>query len=419
MIDIRSLFFALLFSMTMWAQKQQASPYSFFGIGNSFPSKTVEESFMGGVGTSFSDPLRLHFSNPASLSSLRFTTYAMGALNSSATLTDETTTQNASAFSLSYVALGFPLGKRMGAMGGLRTRTGVGYTLNEGTVTSDRGLLTYEGKGGTNSLFLGVGYRLFKGFSIGIEGAYVFGTIDNTITQEQENLQYDIRLRTENTLRGFDTKLGFNYQKILFKKYTLGAGLVFQKSDAITINATSQLYNGFFSELSESIVRTLEKETSSGAMKTPVNTTFAIGYGALQKWNASLEYSFQEAVRFSGNALQNNLKKVNYSDSKRISLGGYYIPKHNSLTSYFSRVTYMAGIKYEEVGIEIDGTQVEDFGMSFGVGLPMGRGLSNFNIGVEVGRKGQVSASLVEEKYVNLKMSFSLGDQWFKKRKID
>ena len=79
----------------------------------------------------------------------------------------------------------------------------------------------------------------------------------------------------------------------------------------------------------------------------------------------------------------------------------------------------MAGIKYEELGMHIAGTQIKDFGMSFGVGLPMGRGLSNFNIGIEYGKKGEVTSSLIEEKYVNLKMSFSLGDRWFKKRKID
>jgi hypothetical protein len=419
MIDKIFLFFALLFSLNMLAQKQQVSPYSFFGIGNSFASKTVEEALMGSVGASLSDPLRLNFSNPAGLSSLRFTTYAIGTLNSSAALTDETTTQNASVFSLSYVALGFPVGKRIGVSGGLRTRTGVGYTLKEGDVSTEQGLYTYEGEGGTNSLFLGVGYRLFKGFSVGIEGAYVFGTIDNTITQQQEDLQYDIRLRTENVLRGFDTKLGFNFQKIFSKKHTLGVGLVFQKKKDISVSATSQLYNGFFSELSESIVKTLEEEHASGIVKTPVSTTFSFGYGALEKWNASLEYSFQEALRFSGGALQNNLRKVNYNSSKRISLGGYYIPKYNSLTSYFSRVTYMAGIKYEDLGMQIEGTQIKDFGISFGVGLPMGRGLSNFNIGIEVGEKGEATSSLVEEKYVNLKMSFSLGDRWFKKRKID
>jgi hypothetical protein len=419
MIYRTTLFFALFFSLNMLAQKQQASPYSFFGIGNAFPSKTVEESLMGSVGVSFSDPVRLNFSNPAGLSSLRFTTYAIGALNSQTSLSDETSNQNSSVFSLSYVALGFPIGNRIGVSGGLRTRTGVGYTLKEGELSSEQGLYTYEGKGGTNSLFLGVGYRLFKGFSVGLEGAYVFGTIDNTITQQQEDLQYDIRLRTENVLRGFDTKLGFSYQQVFSKKYTLGAGFVLQKRKDIHVSTTSQLYNGFFSEFSESTVRTLEEESASAKMKTPVNATFSIGYGALQKWNASLEYSFQEALRFSGDALQNNLRKVNYNSSKRLSLGGYYIPKYNSLTSYFSRVTYMAGIKYEDLGMQIEGTQIKDFGMSFGVGLPMGRGLSNFNVGIEYGKKGEVTSSLIEEKYVNLKMSFSLGDRWFKKRKID
>ena len=67
----------------------------------------------------------------------------------------------------------------------------------------------------------------------------------------------------------------------------------------------------------------------------------------------------------------------------------------------------------------LDGTEITDFGMSFGIGLPMGKGLSDLNVGLEYGIKGEVTDTLVEEKYINLKLSLSLGDKWFRKRKID
>jgi hypothetical protein len=38
---------------------------------------------------------------------------------------------------------------------------------------------------------------------------------------------------------------------------------------------------------------------------------------------------------------------------------------------------------------------------------------------VEYGIKGEATDTLIEEKYINLKLSLSLGDKWFRKRKID
>ena len=91
----------------------------------------------------------------------------------------------------------------------------------------------------------------------------------------------------------------------------------------------------------------------------------------------------------------------------------------NSLTNYFQRVVYRYGFKYENTGMELRGEQLNDLGMSFGLGLPLGKGLTYLNLGVEYGVKGKASSALVEEKYLNVRMSMSLGDKWFRKRKID
>ena len=67
-------------------------------------------------------------------------------------------------------------------------------------------------------------------------------------------------------------------------------------------------------------------------------------------------------------------------------------------------------------------TEIKDFGISFGLGLPL-RSLSNLNLGVEYGRKGSTINNLIQENYFNFKLSLSLsaiGQQaWFIKKRID
>jgi hypothetical protein len=51
--------------------------------------------------------------------------------------------------------------------------------------------------------------------------------------------------------------------------------------------------------------------------------------------------------------------------------------------------------------------------------LPLGNRLSNVNVGFEYGKKGTTSNGLLEENYFNFRLSLSLNDIWFRKRKID
>ena len=58
-------------------------------------------------------------------------------------------------------------------------------------------------------------------------------------------------------------------------------------------------------------------------------------------------------------------------------------------------------------------------GMTFGIGIPVVSMFSNLNLAVEIGKRGTTDANLVEEKFANLKMSLSLNDRWFVKRKYN
>lgn len=416
MIQKTILFFALLVTMSNYGQKQQASPYSFYGIGNNFLSKTVEENMMGGVGTALSVPGNLNFSNPAALSGLLFTTYSVGLLNTINVVSDESTTQKSSIFSLSYLGLGIPLGNKGGLTAGIRGRSGVGYTLYS---SDELRTYTHEGSGGASSLFVSGGYQVFKGLSLGVEAAFVFGSIEHVVTEEEEEITYNSREKHNSSLRGLETKLGLFYTSKVGKTKNLNLGLTLANSSEIDITETSVFYKWFFFGTSESIKESTDLVTAYGTFVNPLNTTVAIAYGNRSIWQTSLEYSFNKAQSYTGETLIQNTRNVVYTDYARMSLGGYYIPKFNSLTSYFQRVTYRYGFKYENTGMELNGEPLTDLGMSFGVGLPLGKGLSHLNIGLEYGVKGEISNALVEEKYFNVRMSMSLGDKWFKKRKIN
>lgn len=76
-------------------------------------------------------------------------------------------------------------------------------------------------------------------------------------------------------------------------------------------------------------------------------------------------------------------------------------------------------MRYEETGINLRGEDINEYGISFGVGLPIGRLFSNVNIGFELGSKGTTKNGLVKENFFNTFISLSLNDKWFEKRYID
>jgi hypothetical protein len=63
--------------------------------------------------------------------------------------------------------------------------------------------------------------------------------------------------------------------------------------------------------------------------------------------------------------------------------------------------------------------QITDFGITFGVGLPVYRSKSTINIAAEFGKKGTTEDNLVLEDYFRLNLMVNLYDLWFIKRRFD
>ena len=181
----------------------------------------------------------------------------------------------------------------------------------------------------------------------------------------------------------------------------------------IVIDPTTQ--QEFTINISEVDLSVFNLETTK--LTLPSKTSFGVGVGSPRKWFAGVEYTYLKASQFKNRLL--TIDNASYEDASTISVGGFYIPKYDSFNRYWERIVYRTGIRFEDTGLRINNQDIKEFGISFGVGLPVGRIFSNANVGFEIGTRGVDTADLVKENFVKFQISLSLNDRWFEKRKFN
>lgn len=411
----------LLISTLSFSQTTNSSPYSLFGIGDQVHLKTVEEIAMGQMGGALNSEYQLSFTNPASYGNLKWTTYVFAGGNQTNVVNDGENTQTSSAAALHYIGLGIPIAGNQGLVMGLQLNTAVGYGLvdqkfdDEGTLYE---LDRYYGNGGTNRVFLGYGYKFPFDLSLGVELAYVFGAIDNNIINRRLGVYLATQHLTDSYVKGTSMKVGAHYAPKISEKMRLKIGLSADIESTLKERGDEQLFTIINSEEGVSRpVDTLTSRSFTSTITSPIKPVISAGIGEDNKWFVGAEYTFQQPIDFSG-GLYDEIDFYTYGEFMNISVGGFYTPKVNSINSYFDRVTYRAGFNYQKTGLIVSDTEINEYGISFGVSLPMGLKLSNVNLGFEIGKRGTTENNLVEENFYNFRLSLSLNDKWFRKQKI-
>jgi len=423
------LFLAVVISAQAFSQRSTSSPYSYFGVGEEFGTRTVEQISMGSIGAAYSSNRYLNFVNPASLSELRYATYVFGILNNDLTIKDASTKQSTNSTNLSYFSLAFPVSKKMAVVFGMQPTSSVGYSLINSLNNDDGDLIEitqFSGAGDVNRIYGGFGMKIFKGFSVGLEADFLFGNIQNYVLNAREDVDLATKNVEDSNVSGGSIKLGAQYKTTITKDLNLHVGASFKLGNSLKSEGEESFYSLSIGGPGFEIPRdTIFSGPLNANLERPLETVLGIGLGKTNKWYASVNYKYQDALVATG-YLDNTAESFQYGESNTISAGGFFIPKANSISSYWQRVTYRGGFKYEKLGLLINGTSnsntftgINDFGISFGLGLPLGNRLSNLNLGFEYGKKGTTDNGLLEENYFNFRLSLSLNDIWFKKRKID
>ena len=432
----KNLFYIILSLISINSFSQgSASPYSFYGIGSLNFNGTTENRAMGRL-SMVTDSIHMNFRNPASFTGNdlkafnnegRLVKFTVSVGNSDINFKTENASAKSTTTSFDYLGLSVPMGK-FGMGFGLMPHSSVGYKL-ESLDDDDLIKYKYSGKGGLNKVLLGLAYQFSESLALGMNFDYNFGNIQNNGVEflyddDSEPLDYHSREANRSDLSGFSYNLGVTFKPMLTDVIQLHSAFTYSPDynlnsensrtfSSIVINSNSgEEYP--INEINVDLESLGLKETN---LSMPSKTSIGFGIGKIKKWFIGTEYTFVNTSVFKSDLI--NIDNSSYEDGSTISFGGYFIPEFSSFNNLLKRIVYRSGIYFEKTGLIINDQSISEVGMTFGVGIPVGNMFSNLNLALEVGKRGTTDANLVEEKFANLKMSLSLNDRWFVKRKYN
>lgn len=457
-----TLFICLLSFVSVSAQEN--SPYSRYGIGDIYPGQNIVNRAMGGITAAYTDPLgqSINFSNPASYADFRRermpnsgaiiggrVLYDLGFSIDSRTLRSKTPIKKYSSanFIPSYLSLGFPIAKGLGGALGLRPYSRISYSIVDRTRLAgiDSAEYLYEGNGGLNQAFLGLGKR-WNDLSIGFNTGYIFGKKENTTRlgivntdTAYEPFYYKAKSTTNTSFGKLFLSLGAMYD-LKFKTIKPGGKQQLNQVYGLRLGATAMLKQQM--KGTQDLTReTFDYDASGGSVTidsvyttsgTRVNidipATYTMGAmfykalsgegGSFNLWmfGAELENSKWTQYRFNGIADK-------LTDYWQLRLGGQAIPNPLS-RALLGRSTYRLGFAFGKDYINADNKELKTFSGTFGIGLPIAPRSSfnsqftNINLAFEIGRRGS-AVNNITENYLKFSAGFSLSDLWFRRRKYD
>jgi len=406
----------LFLSLVSYSQEGTSSPYSFYGIGETRVTGTIESRSMAGLSI-VPDSTHINLQNPAGLGNLKWTTFALGGSSNSTKQKSGTSSAIAKRTTFDYLSLGIPIGK-FGTAFGILPYSSVGYKIENISSDGSQNSKRFNGWGGLNRVFFGAGYRIMPNLSFGVNAYYNFGKIQTNSLEFVPYVPVGSRELNVNELSGVNFNIGMMYQTKINSKLSFVSSLFYTPKSTLTSNNTRTIRTvGYNSNFDLQDVDVLDPIITKTDLKLPQKLTFGAGIGNTKQWLLGAEVSVQGAGKLYNN--YNALTNVTYEKHKKFALGGYFTPNANPYVSYIKRITYRAGFKYEKTGLVINSTSINDVGMTFGFGLPITGSLSNVNLGFELGKKGTTSNNLVQENYFKLSIGLSLNDKWFVKSKYN
>ncbi len=409
---MRKLSIFFIFISILGYSQSSYSPYSYFGVGETNFSATVENQMMGG-NTAYYDSVHQNMNNAASLSKLRFVNYSVGVDLKSTNYLSNSINEKSTAAAINYISVAIPT-KLLSFSFGIKPKTSVGYLLeNDDKSQTPPELNRFTGSGGISNAFVSIGFELFENWGIGVSSSYAFGNLNHDHTKILENIELYTSVLSESSISGLDYNLSTVYQKTFNEKITLYSSIVYQpeanykskNSQSIsTINP-----NGSYGGDSEEIDLSATGLKNTNIM-IPSSLSFGLGFGEDKKWFLGLNYMRTDEGGFKNQLMA--LDNVEFKSSQTFSVGGFLLPKYDSFTNYFKTLTYRIGLRYKSGGLYVNNQQINELGLNFGFGIPLA-GISSANLGFEFGQRGTNKASLVKEKFFSIRIGVSLNDLWF------
>ena len=400
---------ALGAASTSLSAQNTMSPYSRFGYGLLDNNATSAQRQMGSVGYAMNSGRQINVMNPASYAAIDSLTFLfdMGIDFTTLKSSENGVKEKQYGGGLDYITMQFPLGKWGGASIGLLPFSSVGYAFGS---ELDHGRSSRQGSGGINQTYLGLSARPFKGFSVGFNLSYLFGSTVNDVYVTTETSSTSL-FEQEIDVRDWRFQAGVQYSVDLDSRNRVTLGVVYSPGKTLLGHSTVIKYD----------VQADEQPDTMAHNRLKNNYSLPETWGAGINWHwdnrlmveADFTYQPWSKAKF---LKVDNFIATQFADRWQVGLGVAYT--HSDRASYLKRITYRAGAFYNHDYMKVADNNVREYGISCGFGLPAPSGKTRINLGFEYRHRQAHPNPLLKENYFNVTLGVNFNELWFFKNRL-
>ncbi len=430
------------------------SPYTMYGIGELNTPGSVAMRSMGGAGVAVRSINTINLLNPAanSVAPQKSFLFDFGVEGqnyyNSQTVEQKTKKGTYNTFNFRDIAFRMPLAKKLGVGFSLTPYSSVGYRIKydnpysvDDPVWGNIGRIQYDyhGEGDVTEVKVGIGYEVFKNFSIGLAAQYFWGSIDRSYTAKATafipngtNSVFSITGLDKYQISSIKGQVGVQWTALMNDKHFLTFGGTFDFGGDVKPERKSTVK---VNNIQQTEVRGEDRYLK---LVMPRQLTLGVNYQTL-KWNFAFDYTFQNwgggnSVKVqtgSTGGADKSFYEVAYTNTSAVRMGVEFTPSRMDVRKFWKRWSYRAGLHYGNHYQTYDGRKLDEYSVSLGLGIPMTRrimSVSAIDVGVEYGTRGfnlAKSMGLIRQQYFKISIGFTLfagggdGEHWFLRPKYD
>ena len=430
---IQIFLFASLLPLTVQAQTAGTiSSYSRFGLGVLSDQSNGFNKTMGGAGVGVRIGNRINTINPASYSAIDSLSLILdvGMSGSFGRMTQGATKVGVNNASLDYVHVGMHIAKRLGLAMGYMPYTSIGYDFSspETTITTDANTTqtitasnAYSGSGGLNQAYLGLGWKVFKNFSIGANASFLWGQYNHILVpvfreDGATSDSYSSTIKNYNaSIKTYKIDLGVQYPVRLTPQDWLHLGATAGIGHKIAQDATLMLY-------------TTKGDTTTYTAPKAFDLPYTFAFGAAWQHKntllvaADVHYDLWGDCRMPVETVGDYVpSKDCYKNMMKVALGTQWTP--DPFGKFWERIQYRAGMNFSTPYLKVNGEDGPyEMRLNVGAGIPITNKLNNrsvVNVGLGWLRRSASGAGMIKEDYFVLNLGVTFNERWFMKYKIN
>ncbi|MBQ7419261.1 MAG: hypothetical protein IJV17_00815 [Prevotella sp.] len=414
-------------TLSMVAQSGTKSPYSQYGLGILSDQSQTFNRGMSGLFQGFRSGNQVNMQNPASYSAVDSLSmiFDVGVSGQITNFKEGGAKVNAKTANIEYATALFRVFPKFGVSIGLVPYTNVGYayyTSEKIGTSTTTATTTFSGEGGLRQAYLGLGYELFKGFSLGANISYLWGSFERSIVVSSNDSYVKTLTKTYGAdVSSYKLDFGVQYKQQVSEKDHLTVGATFGLGHKLGADPYMQVTNvdtqtGTLTAKGDTISNGLSIPMSLGAGVAYTHNrtlTFGVDY-LLQRWGSESFPVVDETTN------QYQLSNNYYKDRHKVTVGLDWVPSLMS-RRFLNRVHYRLGASYATPYYKINGQDgPKEMTVSAGFGIPLVNSWNNRSVlNVSLQWVNQSAKNLITENSFRVTIGLTFNERWFAKWKVD